>query len=831
MTQSVDTSLHPEPISDSDRPKRIANLAAMATNYLHSRDNNALHTVRYVAQVDKDGWMYKQSKVGVRTDMRVILEGTTLTVLKNPNAPPRYKVSIRATRWEVDVHRKELQLYVQTNAQKKTRLLRLHIATEEETYLWKHALESAVNSDITDYYTLGKSLGSGAYGDVMHAFDVHTNEQRAVKIIKKSSNFKNLQHLEREIQVMKSISHPNIVQTYQIFDLKRTIYIVMEYVAGGDLFDFVAEHENLTEAQGSQCIRSIFQAVEYLHRHSIVHRDLKPENILCANNSWPLQIKVTDFGFARFIDPFRGADDTMRTQVGTAYFMAPEIISNRGHGPAVDSWACGVILYTILTGRLPFPGKNTREYLNNVVEGRPLFPAVLWKGISADAMSLVKGLLNVDPNKRLTSLGALQHRWIASPDEFDNRIKRDRSNLHSARRRLFKARKAVIAVAMANKFKATIPQVVDKVGDSTKKVAEGIGEGVKRTAVGVKKVGDGIGGGTKKVAEEIGEGTKKVAGGIAEGTRKVAGGIGTGVKKTVDGVEIGAKKVGGGVKKTADGIEIGWRKTTEGIETGFKKTADGIELGLKKTGEGFKKTSGGIKRGVEKMMSDHIGNKRSGADSGRMAGGSDSTRGAGEHRRNVHMRRSNMDSVSSAVSGAEGMRQVDIPITEMTPMELRPEINPVENRESSCEFFSANEENSDSEEGWEKVQVQGEGLEIGSVSAVTSKGHSAQWIPPLDVESKGVQTSEVGDANKGGVASNPGYGFSTQTSNELGVGGGSSRPKLAPLDGLTMGLTGSSTRDGLFDENRGGCETEADSLRKTAALLLATQSLNNAMNR
>lgn len=812
----VDISSHPQTTPDSDRPKRIPNLAAMATNALRSRENNPPHTVRYIAQVDKDGWMFKRSKVGARIDMFVILEGTTLTVLRNRTAPPRHKVSIRAIRWKVDVENKELRLYVSTGAEGKKRLLRLHIATEEETYSWKYALESAVNSDITDYYTLGKTLGSGAYGDVMHAFDVRTNEQRAVKIIQKKKDTKNQQHLECEIQVMKSISHPNIVQTYQIFDLKRAIYIVMEYVPGGDLFDFVAQHDNLTEAQASQCMRSIFHAVEYLHRHSIVHRDLKPENILCANKSWPLQIKVTDFGFARFVDPFRCADDTMRTQVGTAYFMAPEIITDRGYGPAVDSWACGVILYTILTGRLPFPGKNTTEYFNNVVNGQPLFPPILWRGISADAMSLVKGLLNSDPNKRLTSLAALQHRWIASPDSFDNHIKRDRSNLHSARRQLFKARKAVIAVAMANKFRATIPQVVDKVGGGTKKVAGGIGEGVKKTASSVKKVGDGIGEGTKKVAGEIGEGTKKVAGGIAVGTKKVAGGIGSGVKKTVDGVEFGAKKVGEGMKKTADGIEIGLKKTADGIENGWKKTSEGI------------------KRGVEKVRNERSESKGNSTEDGGTAAGSDSARGTRGRKRVVFIRRNNVDSVSSVVSGAEAVRPGDIPILETLPAERGPDMRITQDRESSQEFYSANEDNSDFEEGWEKIRVQGEGLEIGSVSAVTSKGHSAQWTPLLDTESKPVEEmNEVENVNKGGVLGKSGYKLSTNGSNGSSMSGGSSKPKLPPLDGLTTGLTGECERDGVFGEKQvnNDSRAEADSLRKMAALLLAAQSLNNVMKR
>lgn len=601
--------------SDGERPNLIANLAALAAQRFLSPE--PLHTVRYIAQVDKEGWIVRRGKVGQKTNFFAVLESTTLSILKNRSGAPRYQFNVRRTPVNVQVEQREMHIFLPGVVGNKDRLLRFHIGTEEEAASWKYALDNAANSHITDYYTFDRTLGSGAYGDVVLAYDVDTNERRAVKIIQRGKNMKSQEHLAREIQVMKTISHPNIVSTYQIFDLKKAIYIVMEYVPNGDLFDFVAEHDCLKESQASQIIRSLFTAVEFLHRHSIVHRDLKPENILCVNRGWPLQIKVTDFGFASFLDPSNNEDNTMRTQVGTAYFMAPEIILNKGHGPPVDAWACGVILYTILTGRLPFSGRNTKQYFDNVIEGRILFPSVLWKGISEEAVSLVKGLLNTDPNKRLTPLGALHHQWVQPSQASENAIHRNRSNLHSKRRRLFKARTAIIAVAMANKFKATIPQVVDKVGDSTKKVvtgieqgvkktADGVGEGIKKTATGVKKVGENIGEGTKKVAEEIGEGTKKVADGLAEGTKKVAEGIGTGVKKTVDGVETGARKVGEGMKKTGDGLGTAAKKTVDGVGVGLRKTGEGIEVGIKKTAEGVKRTADGVGQGLKKT-SENIG--------------------------------------------------------------------------------------------------------------------------------------------------------------------------------------------------------------------------------
>ncbi len=535
--------------------------------------------------------------------MFVVLDGTNLSITKSRSKPDDRRkqqlvVNVRSEKVEVDIDRLELVVYKQG----RERPLRLQVINEDTCRRWHDALKAARACDIEQFYELGDLLGTGAYGQVFEAFDVRTREKRAAKIVTRSSNLKSVEHLSREIDIMKSISHPGIVQTYQIFDLKRKIYIVMEYVPGGDLFDFVAQHEVLSEAQASQTMGSIFEAVAYLHSRNIVHRDLKPENILCVEKRWPLKIKITDFGFSTVLDP-DSVDNVMRTPVGTAYFMAPEIILNKGHGAPVDLWACGVILYTILTGRLPFPGRNRDEYFQNVSLGKPLFPPSLWKGISRDALYLVKGLLNVDPKKRLTALGAMNHNWIASADEYalGVAIRRNRSNLHSSRRRLYKARSSMIAVAMAQKFKATalvdlvekIPVVVDKVGEGTKKAA-------LKTADNLMDVGDRVGEGTRKIAQNVGEGSKKVA----EGVKKTGRGVEQGARKMGEGVKKTADGIGNGAKKAAGGIGTGVKKTGEGIANGAKKTKESIGTGVKKTTVGIKKTGEGIKKGAEKVKID-----------------------------------------------------------------------------------------------------------------------------------------------------------------------------------------------------------------------------------
>lgn len=790
---------------DERHPRRLADFSFLtATTMLRAQRSPEISnpSVSYIAQVDIDDLMTKRSKVGTPVSVYVSLQGTVLSLAKSKNSSSRQQFDVRNTPVKVDVDARELRIFIFVAG--KNKILRLAMPSEQITLKWKDAIQNAMCSDIKEQYTFGKTVGSGSYGQVILAVHNLSKEHRAIKVIQRAEGSnKAREHLNSEIQVMKSISHPNIVHTYQIFDLKRTIYIVMEYVPGGDLFDFVAQHESLTEKQSSETLRSIFRAVEYLHRNSVVHRDLKPENILCVNNSWPLQLKLSDFGFANFLDPCNEADDTMHTQVGTIYFMAPEIFANKGYGPAVDTWACGVLLYTILTGRLPFPGKNTTEYMRNVVIGKPLFPSILWRGISDDAKSLIKGLLNPDPNKRLTALGALQHRWIAWPDAVygQNEIRRDRSNLHSDRRQLFKARSAVIAVAMANKFRATVPHMVDTLGDSTKKVAGAIETGVKKTADGIERgfgeiasgvvrIGDGIGEGTRKVAGDIGEGTKKVAGGIAGGTKKVAEGIGHGVKKTRDGVESGAKLVGDGVKKTAGGIE-----------KGVKHTAGGIGHGVKSTGSRFK-------RSVELVVKDRSKDN----DSERVERNLSITDSSATSSTKLAARAFMIHSVRRRNGASHSTNSANSQSLSPTVQHERRG----DDDGSSTDFVSALEEHSETEDGWSSIYA---------VRDLSRKRLDCVFSKPKE--------PTVPDANN----SNASTALETK-------GVTMTRPTLAPLSGVTMGwsdeaLLGAPPEDDLWRDEvaagmfNGSKETDlgiglmpgggADLLRRTTAMLMAAK--------
>lgn len=286
--------------------------------------------------------------------------------------------------------------------------------------------------------------------------------------------------------------------------------------------------------------------------------------------------------------------------------MAPEIIANRGcYNHKVDLFAVGVVTYTLLTGRLPFPGLTTREYWNHVVKGNARFPDSLWHGISIHAKNLVKGLLNVDPEKRLTAFAALQHDWIVGVRPKDSVIRRDRSNLHSKNRRLQKVRAALIAITMMHKVErihelhyglAKLPEAIDKTkefGDKTKVKTKEFGE---RTKVGAQEIGGKTVQGLKTGAKKTGEEAKKAGDGIKKTTVRTTEVIGSGVKKTGETVKVGIGKTADSAKRTTDAIGSGLKSGVDKTVATGKKTGEFIGENARKTGQGVKKAADGIRR-------------------------------------------------------------------------------------------------------------------------------------------------------------------------------------------------------------------------------------------
>lgn len=211
--------------------------------------------------------------------------------------------------------------------------------------------------------------------------------------------------LEREIVIMKLIDHPNVMRLYDVWETAGELYLVLEYVAGGELFDYICERGRLPAEEALDYFQQLMAAIDYCHRFNIAHRDLKPENLLLDNDK---NLKVADFGMAAWQ---RGAGDLLETSCGSPHYAAPEVVSGEPYNGAVsDTWSCGVILFALLAGRLPFDDENLAVLLDKIKLGKFVMPA----DIPDPAQDLIKKMLEKDPKKRIKIADVLKHPWYLS---------------------------------------------------------------------------------------------------------------------------------------------------------------------------------------------------------------------------------------------------------------------------------------------------------------------------------------------------------------------------------------------------------------------------------
>jgi len=263
---------------------------------------------------------------------------------------------------------------------------------------------------IEDHYQLIKEIGKGAFSVVYLVKQKSTGTQFAVKIIDKqaaSNADTDEAKLKQEVEILKRAKHPNIVQLIDEFETPQKLYLVMELVTGGELFDKLVEKGQYNEAEASSIVRKICSAIAYLHSVGIAHRDLKPENLLLHSGN-DTEVKLSDFGLSKLF----GEEQVMKTACGTPYYVAPEVLGAAGYDKEVDLWSIGVITYLLLCGYPPFYGESLPEVFEQILKGHFEFNAPYWDNISAEAKDFIKKLLMVDPDKRLTAENALQHPWI-----------------------------------------------------------------------------------------------------------------------------------------------------------------------------------------------------------------------------------------------------------------------------------------------------------------------------------------------------------------------------------------------------------------------------------
>jgi len=271
----------------------------------------------------------------------------------------------------------------------------------------------AKTTKFRDEYTVKDQVGQGAFGEVRKVIHKVTGMTRAAKILRKDAiDATEHSKLISEVQILTTLDHPYILKVFEMFEDKNKYYIVTEYLEGGELFDRIIENDHFSEKDAAKIMQQLLSAVAYCHSHNIVHRDLKPENLVYESKKRESNLKVIDFGTAKDFKPNQKMSETF----GTAYYIAPEIL-NQNYTEKCDVWSCGVILYILLTGTPPFPGKDDREILRKVKVGKYSFDDPAWLNVSDEAKRFIKRMMEVDPNRRVSAPEALNDTWFTKAME------------------------------------------------------------------------------------------------------------------------------------------------------------------------------------------------------------------------------------------------------------------------------------------------------------------------------------------------------------------------------------------------------------------------------
>eukprot|EP00170_Pyropia_yezoensis_P003520 contig_14673_g3530 len=360
----------------------------------------------HVGGVRLSGWVSKPGRrVAAKSHRRFLeLVDGVLHNRRDPDSAPTWQVEMVDASVSAGPGDRELTLHVDGG---RTTVLIADTLSSRRS--WLGAL-SAATARVGDFYQFGKQIGSGAYSQVLLGRDKIQNTLVAIKVLEKPPGDPDrLELIRREVDVVKRVAHRGVVRIFDVFESREKTYVVMEYMAGGELLDVITEQERLSERNARHVIRELLLVVEYLHSRNIVHRDIKPENILCDGRSWPLRIKLTDFGLSRELS--NSGDECMRSHCGTAYYLAKEVFDGNGYGKPVDLWAVGIVLFVILSGRFCFFGDTDERFMRRLRAG-VRFPESEWGTISEGARSLIRGLLRPDPATRLTASQALRHPWL-----------------------------------------------------------------------------------------------------------------------------------------------------------------------------------------------------------------------------------------------------------------------------------------------------------------------------------------------------------------------------------------------------------------------------------
>ncbi|XP_060216136.1 CBL-interacting serine/threonine-protein kinase 3-like isoform X1 [Lycium barbarum] len=256
-------------------------------------------------------------------------------------------------------------------------------------------------------YEMGRTIGEGTFAKVKFARNSETGDPVAIKILDKDKVLKHkmAEQIKREIATMKLIRHPHVVQLYEVLASKTKIFIVLEFVTGGELFDKIVNHGRMQEKEARKYFHQLINAVDYCHSRGVYHRDLKPENLLLHASG---HLKVSDFGLSALSQQVRD-DGLLHTTCGTPNYVAPEVLNDHGYdGTTADLWSCGVILFVLLAGYLPFDDSNLMNLYKKISSAE--FSCPPW--MSFGAMKLITRILDPNPMTRITVAEILEDEWF-----------------------------------------------------------------------------------------------------------------------------------------------------------------------------------------------------------------------------------------------------------------------------------------------------------------------------------------------------------------------------------------------------------------------------------
>jgi len=315
------------------------------------------------------------------------------------------------------------------------------------------------NNNIKSHYTFKEKIGSGSFATVKRVVKNIDKVEYACKIIQKTKlNSEELAVVHDEVEIMQKVQYKHCVKLHEIFETSKNLYMVMDLLTGGELFDRIVSKGSYSEKEAARVVEIVAEGLKYLHSNGIVHRDLKPENLIYETDDDQALLKITDFGLAKF----RAREMNLSTACGTPGYVAPEVLEGKQYGKEVDLWSLGVILYILLCGFPPFYDESTAGLYRQIKNGQYDYPDPYWTEISDEAKQVVTGLLTVNPEKRWSPDKLLTTSWVtgdASGKEFGSQ--------HSKGIKLLQAkkefRKIVRCLIAVGRFARMLQKLIDAV--------------------------------------------------------------------------------------------------------------------------------------------------------------------------------------------------------------------------------------------------------------------------------------------------------------------------------------------------------------------------------